>query len=171
LNILTLYFLQVGLVKKPLKVARCNACPLGWDLKYGSCYKSSRKPMYYPDAMEYCQSQDATIATPKTVQELIYLYSRLQEDQASFGDNTYIFEWIGGYSVDGSLSNYRWYDNTTIDNENPLWCTGYPANIADYNCMEMGFEYGVCFKNVVCDSLGGNKVINLVVCQLSKTQK
>ena len=77
---------------------KCSTCQDGWELMYGSCYKSSKKELKYDESVSFCKNLNASQAITKSVQELKFLYNVLQRDKIYFTeDNPYFYIWVKNF--------------------------------------------------------------------------
>ena len=75
---------------------RCESCKNGWQLKFGSCYKSSERPMTFMEAKEFCSSFNSSLAQPNTSQESFYLNETLAKYSSTFANlvNAHPYVWV-----------------------------------------------------------------------------
>lgn len=72
----------------PITKAKCADCPQGWMLNNGKCYKNYKMLVSYSNAAKVCKEDNSTVAMPKTVGEINFIYKQLSSSMDLFQNAT-----------------------------------------------------------------------------------
>ncbi|XP_078020135.1 type-2 ice-structuring protein-like isoform X1 [Epinephelus lanceolatus] len=126
-------------------VKRSTACPWGWSLLGGRCYRYVPTLMTWARAERNCQALGGNLASVHNIQEYFNIQRLIS--QVTYHSHP---AWIGGSDAQEE-SEWFWSDGTPFHYQK--WCHGEPNNRGGReHCLQMNHAADKCWNDLPCFS-------------------